>query len=257
MNKWSKYIDQDFSFSNEVTYSKSNTIDNLSLEPRLQEYIKKKKYYVDNHIYPDIPIEREYSISPNDITIIKKYINGIKVKPFTEQTANTITKQYFPSKTFRDSEQKNFGYVKQKKLNEFDPKYNYNLLSFDKPNNTINEIKDFRDLSSTFNIDDTRFDPRIDKKVTNIPGNIETKNKLKSQYNINKCRKTNVLDTELQQGIPSRTSKSYGYKDIQEHNYQYLDNKCQNPDNSILSRSGESTRIYNKQPNMRARNVNQ
>lgn len=307
-NKWSKYIDQDFSFSNEVNYNQHNLeseigklkSNNLTLEPRLQEYIKKKKYYIDNRIDPDVPLERQYNITSSDITIIKKFMNGNK-KVYETKTYNKIMdkeicrdRQSFPSKQFRDKEQKNFGYV-----NTFDPK-----AQFTKPENhgmfvpedgerhyvkdIINkkkdEIRDPRDLSSTlsnydtrkkkfgFSLNDTRFDPRIDKKVTEIPGNVEKYNKYSSQYRIDQVPDCSINDNinnktfdnnkikrklDLQQGIPARTSKSYGYSDVQEHSFQYLDEKCQNPDDSSLIRSGESTRLNNKQMNRKySRQVN-
>lgn len=50
----------------------------MFLEPRLQQYIEKKKYYKKYGIETEQPLEREYSISNNDLKLIKDYINGKK-----------------------------------------------------------------------------------------------------------------------------------------------------------------------------------
>ena len=72
-HEFSHFIDQGFSFNNQVKYpSKEELVDALSnarmdggimLEPRLQEYLKKKKYYKMNNIQPCIKLEQEYQIS--------------------------------------------------------------------------------------------------------------------------------------------------------------------------------------------------
>lgn len=50
----------------------------MFLEPRLQQYIQKKKYYKKYGIETEQPLEREYSISNNDIRLIRDYLNGKK-----------------------------------------------------------------------------------------------------------------------------------------------------------------------------------
>lgn len=48
----------------------------LSLEPRLQEYLIKKKYFKENNINPGVPLEQEYRISPEDKKTLKNYLLG-------------------------------------------------------------------------------------------------------------------------------------------------------------------------------------
>lgn len=263
MNKWSTYIDKDFNFSNKVNTSTKGfdekigmfRSNNLSLDPRLQEYIKKKKYYSENNIEVDVPLEKEYGITQSDTIIIKNFMRGNtkiydnKVLPKILKSDNVSVDRNFPSKYFRDDEQKNYGY-KKRNISEFDPKDKVELKRRD-----INEdeILDFRDLSSTYNsgtkgfkIDDTRFDPRIDSKVQRVKGNSEEYSRFMSQYKIIDGNKKFASKSDLQNGIPTKTRKSYGYADLEEHNYQYIDNKCGSGDDSSLSRSGQSSRLDNR-----------
>lgn len=48
------------------------------LEPRLQEYIKKKSYYKKNNIIPGVSAEQEYNITKEDIKRMKALMNGEK-----------------------------------------------------------------------------------------------------------------------------------------------------------------------------------
>ncbi len=51
---------------------------NLTLEPRLQEYLKKKSYYKKNNIDPPFDLEREFNISRDDKLRIKGFLTGAK-----------------------------------------------------------------------------------------------------------------------------------------------------------------------------------
>lgn len=48
----------------------------IYLEPRLQEYIKKKIYYKKNRISPVVPLEQEFNISQEDIRRLKAFKSG-------------------------------------------------------------------------------------------------------------------------------------------------------------------------------------
>lgn len=50
----------------------------IYLEPRLQEYLKKKMYYKKNKINPGIPLEREFNISSEDVRRLKAFRSGDK-----------------------------------------------------------------------------------------------------------------------------------------------------------------------------------
>ncbi len=49
---------------------------NLTLEPRIQEYLKKLSFFKKNNIEPSFDLDREYSISRDDKIKIKAYLKG-------------------------------------------------------------------------------------------------------------------------------------------------------------------------------------
>jgi hypothetical protein len=50
--------------------------DDLTLEPRLQEYLKKLSYYKKNNIEPSVNIKKEYEITRDDQTRIMAFLKG-------------------------------------------------------------------------------------------------------------------------------------------------------------------------------------
>lgn len=240
--KWSEYIDMDFSYSNEVKsnekrYNMDNINDkitqyksnNLSLEPRLQEYIKKKNFYIKNNIEFDFDIEREFSITPADISIIKGFMRG-NSKVYEKDTHSKILSKnlnikenkVFPSASFRDKEQKNYGYQKISKEKFTTP----DKLRDHKLN--LTNIKDFRDLSTSYG---SYKNPELEDNS--------------SEYMrfMSKCKINKDVDTCSN---ASTSKKSYGYRNYDEHNYNYVTPRCGAGDDSSMSRSGISTRIDNR-----------
>jgi hypothetical protein len=84
----------------------------MSLEPRLQEYMNKKKFYKQNNITPGIPVEHEFQITKEDRKLLRSYLRGNTdvykkydvVYNQLEKKSHSHTKkrQYFPSREFRD-----------------------------------------------------------------------------------------------------------------------------------------------------------
>jgi len=71
------YVLSHISIMTEDKYGKMFQCNNgIYLEPRLQEYIKKKTYYKKNKIKPSIPLEQEFSISKEDIKRLKAFVKG-------------------------------------------------------------------------------------------------------------------------------------------------------------------------------------
>jgi hypothetical protein len=56
------------------------------------------------------------------------------------------------------------------------------------------------------------------------------------------------LETEIMRGMPSRTSKTFGYRNPEEHYFRYVDDDITDPNNNVLPfpRGGEGTRVFNK-----------
>src|SRR5277367_5573557 len=61
-----------------MNYEDAFDIGSIQLEPRLQEYLKRKKFNEENDIEPPIPEEKEFCITPHDLNIIKRYKQGKK-----------------------------------------------------------------------------------------------------------------------------------------------------------------------------------
>lgn len=203
-HEYSKYIDPQMSFSNQVSYpSKSELVDALKnvrcsggimLEPRLQEYLKKKKYYKENNIKPCFSLESEFQITNVDRRVLRAFLMGardmydpknIAFSEFIDDSKQT--KRKFPSNGYRDDPR-----VQKIKKPCTDRPINRGMFVpdgpgeyfYEDPITPVDDILDARDLKSKitgFNIDDTRFDPRTDPYMD--PG-IESYNKLSSQYRI-------------------------------------------------------------------------
>tara|TARA_Y100000780_G_C13684303_1_gene417172 strand:+ start:1721 stop:2818 length:1098 start_codon:yes stop_codon:yes gene_type:complete len=295
----------------------------ISLEPRLQEYIKKKKYYKDNNIEPCVPIEKEYQITNEDIHNLKiflkknKVVNQSYIKPQKQKI-----KQKFPSSNFPDDKRVLKAKTKDYKK-DIEPEQiltsNYLYAGDELLKST--QINDRRG----FNMDNTRFDPRSDPKIypgieeypkeqsqyfiqSHIKKNKKKKNKKKkntssikfddlgdlensddecsfdnnnninmnnqyqtfgdynrerssiskqatrnldmSEYNKERMYSVDMNienETCLINGMPTRTSKSYGYRNPVENKFQYIVENFNNAENSVLPfpRGGVSARLQN------------
>lgn len=329
-HKYSKYIDQQFSYDNKVNYpSKVDLVDLLKyqrkdgtimLEPRLQEYIKKKSYYKHNSIEPCIKPEIEFCITDRDKRIIKDFLKG-KTDIYTPTGSamnhlkkdRSYRKQHFPSRTFRDDD---IRVQKIQKLKTDKTPINRGMFVpdhsdgrfFEDPVDDSIQILDARDFKDTktgegWKLDQSRYNPAIDPK---IDSGRPDRNKYTSQYRIDplkeqkKCASYGTyatpnfsgisdMDTDLKiviptvasnskrdlstydykmnsymteqkpirdaefettllRGMPIHTKKSYGYRNPEEHYYEYIDDDFQNADNTVLPfpRGGEGTRHNNK-----------
>jgi hypothetical protein len=61
-----------------MDYEDAFDIGTIQLEPRLQEYMKRKRFNDENDIEPPIPEEKEFCITSYDLKIIKRYKQGKK-----------------------------------------------------------------------------------------------------------------------------------------------------------------------------------
>lgn len=339
---WSKYIDRDFSYSNIVQPQKSNDsfesimiqaldCNQLSLEPRLQEYIRKRKFYAENNIQVEVPIEKEFQITNNDLKIIKAFFQGRRDmyeqgnKEFNELNKNKKKKkQYFESKSYRDDD------PRVQKINPIRKDKPANLGMFvpddgdyyyESDIRDVDEIMDYRDLSDTNkNINkrhnkhfNSRLNPYIDSRTydksellsqykVNRPSKYDDYGRdPRNRYTVNELENNNLesenikthtrygetarpsrsgksrmdkdnkrsmstqdyvfglnkkktlrnadCETELMRGVPHHTLKTCGYRNPQEHYFDYIDDDLQNPDDSTFElgpRGGASTRLTNR-----------
>lgn len=215
----------------------------VMLEPRLQEYLKKKTFYRKNNIEPCISPELEYQITPFDKKILKSFLSGKKDvhnSKYYDRYANKQEqeeKQYFPSKEFRDDK-------RVPKIEKQDPnaKLPINRGMFAPENNgryyedTPNKNKDMmispRDFppyeydGTGYNISESKFNPRIDSKIDPGPGKFsEIYQKNNSQYRINPdpYKKTTDPDPRNKYIISNLLAQADKLKaEIGEHNKQQV-----------------------------------
>jgi len=81
----------------------------IMLEPRLQEYIKKKNFYRQSNIMPVIEPEKEFQITAFDMEIIKKHMQGTRnvhasnpLESSAKYSQILKTETRFPSSYFQD-----------------------------------------------------------------------------------------------------------------------------------------------------------
>ncbi len=177
-HKFSHLIDSDFSFgghSTNIEYpSKTDTVNKLKnarcdgtvmLEPRLQEYMKKKRTYKRENIAPCVSLEKEFQITPLDRKVLRNFLKGRTDLYNTEpakledgvckSTRSSSKKIYFPSKEFRNSDPR----VPQLKKNKSDElPLNRGMFYpgegesfYDDPIQQVNPMMDSRDFIPDMN----------------------------------------------------------------------------------------------------------
>lgn len=209
-HEFSKYIDNQFSFQGNVvddTLENKSTLEtikhakcdgNIMLEPRLIEYLNKREYYKKHpNIKPCINPEKEFSITKHDLHKIKSVLMGkTDVYDYKNNELNKShmkPKQYFPSNEFRDDKrvQKITPEIPKKITNRgmFVPDKGQKY--YEGPVKDVDTIMDGRDFmsnnepkmntSSSFNMNESRFDPRVDDRIPR--GNLDP-NAINSHYNV-------------------------------------------------------------------------
>ena len=109
---------------------------------------------------------------------------------------------------------------------------------------------------------DSRIDNNIDSHKFNGPKSSSGRSTQPVHYNQNLQNISNIYNQDLQNEIPhnntktdemilsmpTRTSKSYGFRNPAEHYYDFIDPEFQNSENTVLPfpRGGEHTRGLNK-----------
>ena len=241
-HEFSKYIDSHFSANNNLS---TETADDRMLEPRLIDYMKKKKYYKLNNVRPLVPLEKDFNITKHDLKTINLYISKLKQskKQNTTQKLSYKTqfsnKSQFPSKKFKhDKRVPQLKKPIQKQVQNLgmfmpDDKGSY----YDTYLNTNTDMMlDSRDLNNK-NINKPIDTPlRYNKTYnhTNPPPTVSA---------LNYSEIDHELEMNMLKGTPSHTTKSYGYKNPSEHYFDYVDPRYTNME--LFPRGGVSTRMDN------------
>lgn len=159
--------------------------DEMMMEPRLIEYMNKKKYYKENGIQSDV-LDQQYSISKNDITRIKNYLRGEKDITNNEIHRDFIdpTKSSFPSNEFKKDVR--MDRIKAKQQKEHDAKeqrHDYSVIS-----KSYDMYRSDRPFASALGNDFTKsqFDPnswlKNSKDEITENYNVKEKSKLKKSF---------------------------------------------------------------------------
>jgi len=163
---------------------------NIMLEPRLQEYIKKRKYYKSNNIQPDIPLEREFSITNTDRKLLKSFLTG-NLDIYKPNKYNKIISEKpksstsFPSSNYKDDPRVLIP-VKQDMKTPInrgmfvpDKKSKYYEDPIMESNKQFLDARDFADNNfkglninnlDHYNVNEPKFNPRLDPKMDPGPG---------------------------------------------------------------------------------------
>ena len=248
---------------------------NITLEPRLQEYLKKRIYYKEHkELEPCISLEREFLITSNDKRILKAFISGeenIYDNKRYDQFARERQfkqKQYFPSKEFRtddrvpDTSKLNPDKTQPINRGMFVPESNGGYYEDNNiPNYNIISSRDFPPYvynGEGYDINESKFNPRIDPEIYE---GIDLHDKTKSQYHIPlnpwKDKKNHVKENKLDTYQDPRNnyiindllSRAKCIKEeINQQNLNYCNFDSQNPYDCRLSTgcdNGPMTRYGN------------
>lgn len=111
-------------------YYDCNKNDNLGLEPRLMEYMKKKQFFRENNIDPSL-LEKEFAITKSDLNKIKAYMKGDKEKYSNSHTDMIdYSKAQFPSDEFKKDPRMDRIKAKQKRENDAsEQRHDYGIIS--------------------------------------------------------------------------------------------------------------------------------
>lgn len=199
-HEYSKYMDPQFNYNNVVYPTKEEVVDklknmrcdgNIMLEPRLQEYLKKKKYYKEMNVKPCVSPEKEYQITNRDKKMLKEFLKGDTEiydqnhpKFNYKRRTRTPHKKCFDSKyLLKDPRVPKLNHpemVKPANMGMFVPERGETF--YEGPLRDVDPVMDSRDFTGDgFSLNETRFDPRVDPRM--YPGQ-ENQNKYTSQFKV-------------------------------------------------------------------------
>lgn len=224
---FSKFIDPKFNFDNKVPQSKVALVDemmnlscngNIMLEPRLQEYLRKKRFSKLNNITPCVTLEQEFLITKYDKKMLKAFLKGKRdiydnpaFDPLKQEKTSKMKRIYFPSKYFRDDDPRvqeiePQSRNKPKNMGMFAPDDDEEIYYKDETNyrTDIREIMDARDFKnieeqnpydgSGFDLNYVKFQPRNDPKMYK---GVEKHDRHTSQYRIDPDPRNKYIITDL------------------------------------------------------------
>jgi hypothetical protein len=182
----------------------------FKLEPRLHEYLKKKKFYKENSIEnQDNILEKEFDINKNDIIKIKNFLHGKKIQKNNYHSDMIKPKiQQFASELQTDNRLLKIKKKQQRDKNAIEQKNNYDIMSH-------------------------KYDMyRNDRKFASAYGN-----DFKSRFNPQVWVNTNEEDSDgsnFEKSNPNLLNQNYNNEQIRNVKKRYLNkNNCRNKPPSI------------------------
>lgn len=233
---------------------------NIMLEPRLQEYLKKKIMYRNSNITPCITPEQEFQITNLDRRILRDFLKGKKdmyVDTYDKYLKTNEKRPMFPSSKLADDPRvPDIDKVKPSSetlpINRgmFMPEKNghfyEDVCSKDLNSNQIIDPRDFPPYEydgTGIDINNMKFNPRVDPRIDvsyiKNPRAIkndmrERCNKYHSQYKIPVDPQNDDINQQKQKQKRKQCNNKYGVNPTQVTDYSKYDNTNAYKDHQIL-----------------------
>lgn len=196
----------------------------ICLEPRLQEYIKKKKHYKKNNINPCVSLEKQYSITKSDIKLIKSFLNGNKgVYNHNQKDEFIDDDNYVNNKTGFD--------IDPEERYRSDPRFKRYLQKVKKDKIALKQRYNFNNIGNDYNNAFQSISPvasECDKDMMNINMN----NKNEELYSIQHRIDNGIYDDNTKNDMRKYNSKKIIY------------NAKNMPFNNVTPNIDYNTRMY-------------
>ena len=125
-----------------MDFDKAFNISSIQLEPRLQEYIRRKRFNEENYIDPTLPEEKDFCITGHDLKIIKRHSQG-KTKLYTSK--RLAKDPHFVKPDNNDFEESNNNFKK-------DPRYQRLVRKAQSHKDAQKQIRNFEGIDEDYTI---------------------------------------------------------------------------------------------------------
>ena len=210
----------------------------IFIEPRLQEFLNKKKYFEEHNIEPSFSLEKEYNITREDKKLIKEYLNGNKkIYKFNQkdQFLDLVdtTGQKFPSNDFKQDERfQRFKTKMMRNKEALKQRHNYSEWNdgytkiLPEESNNNNRILSYEQNNTNFN------SQTMNNNYNDTPFNIDSRRRnIENQYSVsygsNNQNQRNIKYTNPQ--IP----ENYNFQPTQNIGYGTNHNINQNVNTNV------------------------
>lgn len=209
-----------------VDFNELETYDTQILEPRLMEFINKKKYYKKNHIIPSISLEKEYNISKNDIKIIKDFYNGKTNINYHQDLIDPLQSSSFESSKYNLSQDPRLKKVEQKQQKDKEAnsmRLNFSNLNLNSNQNYMQTNLDTRPANFSHKVikaSQNKYNPNKNFFDDNINADAELNISRNNSINSRDCFKDEKWNPhKIQQNTPSKIPDYKGRLNWADNNY--------------------------------------